>query len=233
MPFTKYETILFDIDDTLFDFKATEYAALHNTFMEYDLPNGFSDYHGSYKEISKILWEDLEQGKIALKELGVERFKRLFLKHELETDAGLFSESYLGYLGQEMHLMPGAVEVLAGLTHCRLAIITNGFGEVQKARIANSPISSHFEQIIISEETGFQKPHHGIFDYAFSKLKLSSKEKVLMVGDSLTSDIRGGNNYGIDTVWFNPENKENLAGVRPTYEISDLLELADIVNGNK
>lgn len=229
----KYSTILFDIDDTLFDFSKSEHAALHNTFMEYELPDGFVDTHDSYRAISKILWGELEQGKIALRELGVERFRRLFLEHALETDAEAFSKSYLNYLGQETHLMTGALEAVADLTHCRLNIITNGFGEVQKARIQNSPLAERFEHIIISEETGFQKPHQGIFDYAFSKIGIEAKNGAIIVGDSLTSDIQGGNNFGIDTVWFNPNGKTNDTDIQPTYEISDLLEIVDIVNGNK
>jgi 2-haloacid dehalogenase len=221
----KYETILFDVDDTLFDFRKSEVNALHNTFMEYKLPNGMADYHASYRKISNKLWSDLEKGEIALRDLGVERFKRLFLEHELETDAMLFSSSYLGHLGNEAHLMPGAEELCSGLAGYRLAIITNGFGEVQHARIRNSPLGGRFEHIIVSEETGFQKPHHGIFDFAFEKMQLEDKRKVLMVGDSLQSDIQGGINYGIDTCWFNPLGKENGTAITPTYEIRHLLEL--------
>ncbi|TWT00958.1 YjjG family noncanonical pyrimidine nucleotidase [Planomicrobium sp. CPCC 101079] len=229
----KYRSIWFDVDDTLFDFKQSEINALHNTFIEYKLPEGMAAYHASYRKISNKLWSDLEKGEIGLRELGTERFKRLFLEHELETDAMLFSRSYLGNLGNEAHLMPGAAELCAKLSGYQLAIITNGFGEVQRARIQNSPLSGRFEQLIVSEETGFQKPHPGIFDFAFKTLKLKDKSKVLMVGDSLQSDIQGGVNYGIDTCWFNPMHKKNLTNFVPTYEIHDLLELLDIVEGAK
>ncbi|MDN7241003.1 YjjG family noncanonical pyrimidine nucleotidase [Planococcus sp. N028] len=225
----KYETIFFDVDDTLFDFGQSERNALHNTFMEYKLPEGMADYHASYRQISNKLWADLEKGKIALRDLGIERFQRLFLEHDLETDARLFSSSYLSHLGKEAHLMPGAEELCCKLSGYKLAIITNGFMEVQHARIENSPLCGKFEHIIVSEATGFQKPHRGIFDYAFEKLQLTEKENVLMVGDSLMSDIQGGNNYGIDTCWFNPLRKRNTTSVTPTYEIHHLLELIDII----
>ncbi len=227
----KYHTIIFDIDDTLMDFSISEHAALHNAFTEYEMPTGFIDMHDSYRAISRILWNDLELGKISLNELGVERFRRLFLEHGTDKDPQAFSSSYLRYLGNETHLMEGAIEALEGLTGCRLAIMTNGFGDVQKARLQNSPIGSLFEEIIISEEAGFQKPDPGIFDYAFSKLGNPSKEHTIIVGDSLTSDIQGGINFGIDTVWFNPKGKANAGGITPTYEIRDLLEVIDIVNG--
>lgn len=227
----KYHTIIFDIDDTLMDFSISERAALTNAFTEYEMPTGFIDMHDSYRAISKILWNDLEQGKVSLTELGVERFRRLFLEHGTDQDPHAFSSSYLRYLGNETHLMEGAIEMLESLTDSRLAIMTNGFGDVQKSRLLNSPIGSLFEQIIISEEAGYQKPDPGIFDYAFNKLGNPAKEHVIIVGDSLTSDIQGGVNYGIDTVWFNPKGKANAAGIKPTYEIRDLLEVIDIVNG--
>lgn len=226
----KYDVILFDIDDTLLDFPKAEKAALHNTFMDYKMPTGFSDYHTSYREISKVLWTLLEEGALSLQELGVERFQRLFANHQLAVDAELFSQSYLTHLGNETHLIEGAVELCQSLDGCRLAIMTNGFGTVQKSRIQNSPLAELFEQIIISEETGFQKPDPGIFEYAFKILQGAEKEKALIVGDSLSSDIQGGNNYGIATCWFNPHYKKNETAIKPTYEIHSLLEVADIVN---
>lgn len=230
---TNYHTILFDIDDTLMDFKLSEKAALHNAFSDHGLPSGFTEYHASYRKISSVLWNDLEQGRIALRELGVERFKRLFREHQLDISAEAFSKAYLEYLGKETHLMPGAEDLINSLGHCRLAVITNGFGSVQKERILNSPMEGRFEHVIISEETGFQKPHGGIFDYAFKKLGLSEKEEVLIVGDSLSSDIQGGADYGIDTCWFNPFGKANPTAVRPTYEIRDLIELVPIINESR
>ncbi len=227
----RYNTILFDIDDTLMDFPKTERAALHNTFSAYGMPDGFSRYHDSYREISSVLWADLEQGKMPLATLGTERFKRLFYQHNLDISAEAFGFQYLNYLGQETHLFPEAETMISSLGHCRLAVITNGFGNVQKARIQNSPFQNVFEHIIISEEAGYQKPHNGIFDYAFHKLGLTSKESVLIVGDSLTSDIKGGMDYGIATCWFNPNGKPNNTTAEPTHEIRCLSELQEIVEG--
>ncbi|RAS76731.1 YjjG family noncanonical pyrimidine nucleotidase [Priestia endophytica] len=225
----KYEIILFDVDDTLFDFSMSEREALRKTFEEFGLPTGLAEYEANYKEISKILWRDLEQGLTSLSELGVERFRRLFLAHELEINADTFNSIYLGYLSRETHLVQGAVELCDNLAGCRLAIITNGFTDVQTSRIGSSPLCNTFEHIIISEEAGFQKPEKDIFDYAFSKLQTTDKTKVLIVGDSLTSDIQGGINYGIDTCWFNPHLKENDIGIKPTYEIRELMDLIQII----
>ncbi|MCI0765475.1 YjjG family noncanonical pyrimidine nucleotidase [Bacillus sp. TL12] len=225
----KYKVIFFDVDDTLLDFSMSEKNALHKVFEEFGLPTGEVEYRNSYKEISKVLWRDLEQGTTTLSELGVERFRRLFLEHNLEIDAATFNRVYLTYLGKEVHLVPGAVDLFNRLTGCRLAIITNGFTDVQKNRIEESPLRNTFEHLIISEEAGFQKPDRGVFEYAFSKLKITDKTEVLIVGDSLTSDIQGGINYGIYTCWFNPNGKENHIGIQPTYEIRELTEIVGIV----
>ncbi|MED3689894.1 YjjG family noncanonical pyrimidine nucleotidase [Peribacillus butanolivorans] len=229
----KYEVILFDVDDTLLDFSISEKRALHRAFLEFELPTGVKDYEASYQEISKVLWRELEQGLTNLSDLGVERFKRLFLKHELGIQAEVFSGVYLGYLSKEIHLIKGAVELCDNLAGCRLAIITNGFTDVQTSRIGGSPLCNTFEHIIISQEAGFQKPAKGIFDYAFSKLQITDKAKVLIVGDSLTSDIQGGINYGIDTCWFNPNLKENNLGIKPTYEIRELTDLIEVVGSKE
>ncbi|WP_042351366.1 YjjG family noncanonical pyrimidine nucleotidase [Bacillus massiliigorillae] len=225
----KYEVILFDVDDTLLDFGISQQNALQHTFMAFSLPTGMTDYAPLYKEISNGLWRELEQGRITLSELKVERFRRLFEARQLEIDADAFNNMYLDSLGKQIHPLPGAIELCERLMDYRLAVITNGFTDVQKARFSHPPFDHTFEQLIISEETGFQKPQIEIFDYAFAKLHITDKSKVLMVGDSLTSDVQGGINYGIDTCWFNPHGKENTLGITPTYEIRDLMDVLSIV----
>lgn len=224
-----YDVIFFDMDDTLFDFSASQHAAFHNVFEKNHLLNDLEKYRISYQTISQSLWRDLENGKLSLEELGSERFKRLFLEHGIENDAVLFNQDYLGFLGQQTHLTQGAEKVIKDLAHKRLAIITNGYMDVQISRINNSPWKDIFEELIISESTGFQKPQTGIFDYAFQKLQITDKSNVLIVGDSLTSDIQGGVNYGIDTCWFNPNHQVNHTSIQPTYEINHLEMLLGII----
>lgn len=225
----KYEIILFDADDTLFDYGMAESHALYSAFAHFGLPTGAEEYAASYKEINHALWRDLEQGKITSAALRVERFNQLFAVNALNLNPETFSEAYLRFLGEGTFLIQGAVELCEELADCRLAIITNGIKEVQTSRIQGSPLYDTFEQIIISEEAGCQKPETGIFDYAFTKLGITDKAKVLIVGDSLTSDIQGGVNYGIDTCWFNPLGKVNASGVQPKYEIHNLSELLEII----
>ncbi|SEU00903.1 YjjG family noncanonical pyrimidine nucleotidase [Paenibacillus sp. NFR01] len=227
----KYDVILFDADDTLFDYGMAESNALYQAFAHFGLPTGAETYADSYKAINAALWKDLEQGRISSAVLRVERFNRLFAENKLEYDPEAFSDAYLRFLGEGTFLIQGAVELLGALKDCRLAVITNGIRDVQLSRIGGSPLREAFEEIIISEVAGSQKPETGIFDYAFAKLGLSAADKarVLIVGDSLTSDIQGGINYGIDTCWFNPLNKTNGSGLKPKYEIRDLAELLAIV----
>ncbi|AXH98466.1 noncanonical pyrimidine nucleotidase, YjjG family [Sporosarcina sp. PTS2304] len=221
-----YDLLLFDLDDTLFDFAETEKNALGKTFATFDLPDGLATYRDSYRAISTIIWDQLEKGEITLEELKAERFRRLFEQYDLPIDPLRFGELYIENLGHESHLIDGVEEVLAGLAEYRLAILTNGFTVAQQARIAGSPLHNTFEAIIASEETGFKKPQAEIFDYALKQLSVTDRSRVLMIGDSLTSDIQGGNNAGIDTCWFNPQRKENTTGVQPTYEIHSWKEFA-------
>ncbi|ARD49054.1 YjjG family noncanonical pyrimidine nucleotidase [Sporosarcina sp. P33] len=214
-----YDLLLFDLDDTLFDFDETEKHALGKTFHTFGLPNGLDAYRDTYRAISSVIWDELEQGHIAIEELKVERFRRLFAHHELQIDASHFGELYIENLGYESHLIDGVEEMISRLSEYRLAILTNGFTLAQHARIAGSPLRNTFEAIIASEETGYRKPQREIFEYTFNKLGITDPSRVLMIGDSLTSDIQGGINAGIDTCWFNRDRRENHTGIQPTYEI--------------
>lgn len=226
----RYDVLLFDLDDTLFDFGMTEKNALQHLFVEYGFPNGMNDYFDSYKAICKVLWDDLENGRTTLAELKVERFKRLFLKHTLDIDSAAFGHKYIENLGKEVHMIEGVEELFAKLPGCRFAVLTNGFTIAQHARIGGSSLKDMFEVIVTSEEAGFQKPQMEIFEYTLDKLQVTDKSRVLMIGDSLSSDIQGGNNFGIDTCWFNPHVKTNITPIQPTYEIQTWDQLVEIVN---
>ncbi|MGZ9584486.1 YjjG family noncanonical pyrimidine nucleotidase [Paenibacillus marinisediminis] len=224
----KYPIILFDADETLFDFAATESFALTQTCKEIGIVCD-EEQIASYKSINKQLWNELEKGLITSQVLRTERFRRWFAAHnwQSEFDAGGVSSSYIKYLAEGAFLIDGAVELCEQLLSAgyRLSIITNGIKEVQLGRIGRSQLQHTFEHIIISEVTGYQKPQTGIFDYAFDKMGIRDKQGVLMVGDSLSSDIQGGINYGIDTCWYNPQQNANPTTIVPNYEISKLSEL--------
>lgn len=229
----RYNVILFDADETLYDYAKSEAFALSGVFGEIgqECTDAIVD---SYRRINQQLWSDFEQGKVTQRELRTARFERLLAEHGITCalDADAFSDVYIKYLGQGSFLMEGAEELCRQLTERgqRMAIITNGIKEVQFNRISRSSLCDSFECIIVSEDAGSQKPHEGIFDYAFDKLNHPDKSGVLIVGDSLTSDIQGGIRYGIDTCWYNPLRKANPTANQPKYEIHSLMELHDIIS---
>lgn len=222
----KYELILFDSDETLFDFKKSERVALENTIT--DLGYDYDPlYHlPLYKEVNTIIWKELEAGKIQQSVLKVERFKRYADRLNIEMDAFKVSTLYEKHLSEASFLYDESLPVIQALhSKCRLVIITNGLTFVQRNRIGKSIIAPYFETIIISEEVKVAKPNPKIFEIALRSAHFTDRDKVLIVGDSLTSDIQGGINFGIDTCWFNPNHHENKTQIRPTYKISDLHEL--------
>lgn len=230
----KYTYILFDADETLLDFSKAEAFALSEA-LKHEGVTCTDEVAQAYKTINKQLWTAYEQGKISQDKLRTERFERLFRELGLTVGSGVgpFSSLYTQFLGKASFLVEGAAQVCRDLidSGLRLAIITNGIKEVQMSRIQGSELAGCFEAIIVSEETGYHKPQRGIFDYAFNKLRLTDKNRVLLVGDSLSSDIRGGADYGIDTCWFNPQQLPNASGVRPTYEIHRLEQIRELVAG--
>ena len=225
----KYHTLLFDLDDTLLDFQQAEIEAFEKTFLNYNLQNSISTYKKDYDAISRILWDGVQDGVYTIAQVGEYRFKRLFEKHALDFDAISFNEDYLINLGQQSNLIDGAEHIASTLPNTRFVALSNGFTKTQLSRIAHSPLKNMFDEIIISEMTGFEKPQKGIFDYTMNQLKLTQTDGVLMIGDSLSSDITGGLNYGMDTCWFNPHRKINESKVTPTYEIKSLDEIFDLV----
>ncbi len=225
----KYKWLLFDADGTLFDYNKAEAFALQNTFVQIGRPFE-TQYLTEYRGINHQIWLDFEQGKIDQVTLRTRRFDSLFEAVGFQYDSQDFSAKYLVNLGNATHLMEGAAEIARSLSQtCNLAIITNGLADVQKPRFAKSAINQYIKAIIISEEVGVAKPDPAIFNIAFAQMGHPAKDEVLIIGDSLTSDIQGGYNYGIDTCWFNPDGKMNGPGVTSTFEIRKLKELTGIL----
>ncbi len=225
----KYELVLFDADETLFDFKKAEGFALAEALRGYGI--ALDDrISKKYDEINKALWKRLEKGELRLDALKIERFTLLFEGLGTGIDAEAFSGSFIGWLGQGTFLLRGAEDICEYLyDKYALVIVTNGIKDVQMPRFANSRINRYIRRIIVSEDAGSSKPDIGIFDYMSRETGFADKDAMIIVGDSLSSDIQGGLNYGIDTCWFNPERKANDTGIVPKYEISGLDELRGIL----
>ena len=226
----KYEVIIFDADETLFDFKKTERDALKNTMVEFDIEYDENHHLKIYKELNTAIWKELEEGLITQENLKVERFKRLSDKLNVKFDEVNFAKAYMKHLSLASFLYDDSMALVESLhKDYRLTIITNGLTDVQDNRVRKSIIGKYFEDVVISEEVLVSKPDPKIFELALNNIKHTDKSKVLMVGDSLTSDIQGGINFGIDTCWFNPNKIINNTKIKPTYEIYNLMELKDIL----
>ncbi|OWR27114.1 noncanonical pyrimidine nucleotidase, YjjG family [Saccharibacillus sp. O23] len=227
---TAYRYLLFDADDTLLDFRRCEREALAGALNEAGIDLAYDDCLTCYSAINRALWLDYEQNKITQTELRGERFRRMFAQLGIGQDPEDFGALYLRHFAAGSFLTSDALAVCDALKpRFDLSIITNGIRDVQYSRIGGSELKDHFDHIIVSDDVGFAKPAPEIFDYALRQIGCEDKSQVLIVGDSLSSDIRGGSAYGIDTCWYNPEHAENRSGVRPTYEIASLTELLTLL----
>lgn len=226
----KYDVILFDADDTLLDFGKAEQAALTQVFEEFHLPLT-EEIREGYLEINHGLWKALERGEIEKPQVLARRFQDTFAKFGIPGPAdGSFEARYQILLGEGAYLVDGAVELLTELKRdFRLAIVTNGVTATQTSRLRLCGLDRIIPDVFISEKIGVAKPQQGFFDAVFAALGEPDRSRVLIVGDSLTSDMRGGEIAGIDSCWYNPKGKANDTAVRPTYEISDLAQLHGIV----
>ncbi|MCS4481826.1 YjjG family noncanonical pyrimidine nucleotidase [Clostridium botulinum] len=225
----KYKIIIFDADETLFDFKKSERDAFKNAMLEFNIKYDENYHLKAYKDINTIIWKELENGLITQEELKIERFKRLSHKLNIkfnEYDLQIIYETFIPCI----FLYDDSINLVESLhKNYRLSIVTNGLKDVQNNRIRKSIIAKYFEDIVISEEVKVSKPSSKIFEHALNNMNHTDKRNVLMVGDSLTSDIQGGINFGIDTCWFNSNKIINKTRIKPTYEISNIMELKDIL----
>ena len=224
----RVEVILFDADGTLFDFQRAELQALRDAMASFDLACDDDVHPAAYARINRGLWQQLEQGHINGAQLKIERFRLFLASVDASIAPDAFSGEYLRRLAEGTFLIDGAEALLAALrSRFRLAIVTNGLAEVQRPRLARSAVGSSFEAVVVSEEVGVAKPDARIFQHALRELRHDDPSTVLMVGDSLASDIQGGCNAGIATCWFNPSRAANDTAIEPTFEIATLAELCD------
>lgn len=226
----KYDILLFDADNTVLDFNSAESQALQRAFLQCNLP---FDQHTLqvYRKHNVKEWQRYEKEEITRDEVLVNRFAFTFEELQLPFD-GRVCHLYEQYLHDGFDVVPFAEEVLQRLQKvCRLYIVTNGVLSIQNSRMKGSGLEKYFEKRFVSEEIGFPKPKKQFFDYCFAHIPNVDKSKTLLIGDSLSSDILGGINAGIDTCWYNPEGKNNQSDIKPTYEIDDLRRLYPIVQG--
>ncbi|GEL15650.1 YjjG family noncanonical pyrimidine nucleotidase [Pediococcus cellicola] len=225
----KYQNLLFDVDDTLLDFKAAEKQALKGLFNEIQYP--LTDEIVSYfRVLNDKMWQRFELGQLDRRTLVNTRFTKLFAHLNEDVDGTKYERIYREFLNQGHQLEPHARELLNSLQdQFNLFIVSNGIASVQEHRLNDSGLMNYFNHVFVSEEVGFQKPRIEFFDYVAKAIAGFTPKNSLIIGDSLTSDIQGGKNAGIDSVWFNPALQPNHSTVSPTYQIDDLLDLREIV----
>lgn len=225
-----YRFLLFDLDHTLLDFESAEETALTQMLEDMNFPDvqAFKDY---YKPMNQGLWKDLEQKKISKKDLINSRFAIAFAHFGRDVDGEEMALRYQDYISQQGQTFPGAEDLLAKLVErgYQLYGATNGVTAIQQGRLKQSAITPYFKEIFISEQLGTQKPEVAFYEKIGNLIPGFAKEQALMIGDSLTADIAGGNAAGIDTVWYNPDHKENTSQVVPTYTVSNYQEIADLL----
>lgn len=226
----KYEFLLFDADHTLFDFKTGEYFALKEALEELSLPSS-DHYIERYSEINVKYWKMLERGEIDKKSLMLARFVEFAREFGFEAKAQALSDLYMRNLSRQAQLFDGALELIERLSHDhRLFIITNGVKSTQDGRFGLSSITKYFEKIFISEEIGAEKPSLDFFDAVMNSIEGFERSRAIVIGDSLSSDIKGAVNAKIDCIWYNPEKKNAPADLDITYTASSFEEILNILD---
>lgn len=220
--------VLFDLDETLFDFQQAEAYAFNETMKEMNLI--CDDAHRAlYNSINSAMWKALERNEITKDELKQTRFKKYLIESHQQADDKAVAQSYTHHLSMQGQLIHGAKEVLEQVTKIKpCCAATNGIAEIQKGRLKASGIEALFMRIFISEEMNCKKPEKAFFDQIFDALHCTNEE-VILIGDSLTADMLGGENAKIQTIWYNPAKIENNTKVHPTFVIHDLHEIIEIL----
>ena len=225
------KTVFIDLDDTVFDFHACESVAISKTLLCFGVDPD-DEVIARYSEYNRLQWEALERGEITRDEVLTRRFKLLFDSLGMEVDPWEVQLLYERNLSMEHIFMKGAEDVLTELKRLgkyRLYAATNGIERVQRRRISESGIEKFFDDFFISECIGYNKPAKEFFDRCFAMIPDFDKAKTIIIGDSLTSDIKGGKNAGIKTCMFNPRKKSITGDVIPDYEIADLSEIITLL----
>lgn len=222
--------VLFDLDDTLFDFHKAEKIALTKTLVHFGI-DPTEETLALYSTINAAHWKRLELGEISREEVKVGRYRELFKTIGVECDPVKATAYYESMLAIGHYFMPGAPELLEELYRkYRLYIVSNGTAKVQEGRIGSSGIAKYMDGIFISQILGANKPYKQFFDICFAEIPDFSLSETVIIGDSLSSDIKGGINAGITTVWFNPKGIENDNDIKPDYTIKELSEVPGLLS---
>ncbi len=227
----KYTTILLDLDGTIFDFHAAQRQAFFETFGYFNIAADEAML-SRYDLFNDSLWQMLERGEMTREHLFKERFKLFFEKEGIKTDIrpSEVQSRYMKALSSGHFLIDGALELLQALHgKYKVCAITNGVSMTQRKRLSDSNTTDYFDCLVISEEVGFEKPDPRYFDAVKRICCIDAISQAIVVGDSLNADIFGGGSFGFDTCWYNPNSKPFTGKLAPTYTITHLSQLVDII----
>lgn len=230
---TRYDVLLCDADNTIFDFEKAEENAFYEACTLMGIEGTPALLH-AYSEINQALWKLLEQGGITQSVLRVRRFEQ-FLEHiGSDVDATAMATTYTDALGRQGVPLPGAFEAVERWSKLvPVVIVTNGISRVQHGRMDESPVRKFVSGLVISEEVGAAKPDPRMLEIGMEMAGVKDKSRVLMLGDSLSSDIAAAANAGVDACWFNPKESKNAKGLPVAYDIRSLDEVDAILTGGK
>ena len=221
--------VLFDLDDTLLDFQSSENAAIRQTLTFLGLPAD-DETAALYHRINETQWKLLETGELTREQVLTRRFRLLFEELGADRSPEETWHIYEKALAAQHHILPQALPLLEELyPRYDLYLVSNGTASVQDSRIAATGIGRFFKKQFISQRVGFEKPDPRFFDCCFAVLPGLNRKEALIVGDSLTSDIKGGLNAGVPTCWFNPRHKPARPDIPPDYEIDALSKLPELL----
>ena len=227
----RFDILLWDVDGTLLDFIAAEKAAVQTLFREFGLGECTDEMVERYSRINKEYWERLERGELSKPEILVRRFADFFASEGLDASkAPEFNEQYQVRLGDTVVFCDDSYELLSSLRgRVKQYAVSNGTVVAQTRKLRRSGFDRLLDGVFLSEELGYEKPATEFFDRVFAAIGEPDRERVLIVGDSLTSDITGGNRAGIRRCWYNPKGEPNLTAAHADYEIRDLHGILDII----
>ncbi len=224
---SKFDVLIFDLDNTLIDFSKAETLALVEV-LKYNNIEINDNTINIYKECNKKAWEGLEKGLYNKDRCVVLRFESFLKNLGLDKNPDKMNQMYLDELSKNVPLIDGAIDLLEKVKNDYIMVMmTNGVKRVQESKLEKSGLNKYFEHILISDDIGYNKPDIRIYEYMEKIIGKFDKSKILMIGDSLTSDIKGADNYGIKTCFFNPKSTEHNNKV--DYEIKSLLEILSIL----
>ena len=224
-------TLLWDVDGTLLDFKAAESAAVRSLFREFSLGPCTDEMISRYSAINEVFWQRLERNEITKQQVLVGRFEQFFAEVNVPVAlAEEFNRRYQLRLGDTIVYRDRSLQLVQSLRgRVKQYAVSNGTTAAQTKKLRLSGLGDLMDGVFLSEAVGAEKPNIAFFDAVFEAIGPVRAEEVMIVGDSLTSDIRGGNNAGILTCWYNPEKKSAPAGYRIDYDIADLWEIVPLL----